>query len=150
MLVNLARGQPRRLRSSLPIRARTSHSLSAWSNVVSDHRQLPTSILVLPVCVCFFFTPAHGQTQKRESGQELMSLIREGLAAKDPELRIAKMRAARQLEPKLHNWTLSIPRDRAKGLILGVLANGYKDRQKGDADQNIALAIDAYRQALQF
>ena len=106
-----------------------------------------TVATLLGICIASGAATAQPRDDQRR-GQELMGLIREGLAADDPEVIIARMTAARQLEPQLRGWPLEIPRDRAKGLINGVLANGYKDRQAGDPEQNIAAAIAAYRQAL--
>jgi hypothetical protein len=83
-----------------------------------------------------------------ERGRRLEALIDQGLRAREPEARIELMSAAAKLEAEVRNWTLKMPRARVKGLIFGVMGNGYKDRSAGDRHENLTAAVSAYREAL--
>jgi CHAT domain-containing protein/tetratricopeptide (TPR) repeat protein len=76
--------------------------------------------------------------------------MQRGLSSRDPDQTIWLMTLAAQVEAKIVVWTLNESRTRTRGLIFGLLGNGYKDRQSDQKTEDNSLAVESYRRALTF
>jgi tetratricopeptide (TPR) repeat protein len=75
-----------------------------------------------------------------------------GKKSTDPEERIAALRAALELEPRLNGWPEGLPlngsRQQVRSTLQEALGDNYRERRKGNREENLEKAIVAYQAAL--